>query len=231
MRKLLVMIVLAAAVLSGVWLVLGGPAAREAEAPAGAQRAAVTQVEAKRGAGQDASARGFGSGEAREQKIRAQAAERAVMHQRITEQLARRAAAKKNGAAEPEAAHEQAAKVEAAEEDVVVDRLQVVDQTGERGYLMKVMNEELMPLADECVQMAQERRPELAGLLAVDVNLVGDEDVGGVVEEVAASGLSELKDAELIECVRESMLAVTLPPPPQGGRDAFMLSIPVEPAK
>jgi len=101
----------------------------------------------------------------------------------------------------------------------------MVDRSGNREYLMRVMNEELIPLADECYAMAREKNPELAGMMAVDVGLVGDEDVGGVVEEVGVSASNEIKDEGLLECVRESLMAVTLPPPEQGGRDEFMLSM------
>lgn len=34
-----------------------------------------------------------------------------------------------------------------------------------------------------------------------------------------------MRDAGLLECVRESLMAVTLPPPTEGGRDRFMLSM------
>ncbi|MCA9637528.1 MAG: hypothetical protein KC420_15985, partial [Myxococcales bacterium] len=100
---------------------------------------------------------------------------------------------------------------------------------GNRGYLLEVMNAELMPLIDECYELAKVDAPELAGLIALDVEVVGDEEIGGVVEAVAVSDQSELANAELVECARESLYATTLPPPPESGRDAFMLSLRVGP--
>lgn len=225
MRKVLILVVLAGALVSGVWLALGGGAT--ATAPGGTegtQRAAVAQVERGRGSGE---LQGFGRGEARARKLRERAAERAVMQRRINEQLARRAAARAEARDSVEAPNEakagRARAGEAVEDEAPAG--QMVDRSGNREYLVKVMNEELIPLADECYAMAREKNPELGGMMAVDVELVGDEDVGGVVEEVKTSQVNEINDAGLLECVRESLMAVTLPPPAEGGRDGFMLSM------
>lgn len=219
MRKVVVLVVLAGALVSGVWLALAGGATTAPVAVEGPQRAAVAQVERGQGSGE---LQGFGRGEARANKIREQAAERAVMQRRIGEQLARRAAAR---AEAPDEAKARRVRAGAAGEDEVAPAGQMVDRSGNREYLVKVMNEELIPLADECYAMAREKNPELAGMMAVDVDLVGDEDVGGVVEEVKTSASNEIKDEGLLECVRESLMAVTLPPPTEGGRDGFMLSM------
>ncbi len=101
------------------------------------------------------------------------------------------------------------------------------DRTGNHGYLMKVMNEDLMPLADECIAMARERQPDLAGMLIIDLELIGDEEVGGVVETIGPGANNEVADVDLLECLTESILSATLPPPPEGGRDALSLSMPV----
>lgn len=105
------------------------------------------------------------------------------------------------------------------------------DRSGTRDYLREVMNEELMPLIDECYALAREGDPELAGHLALDVELLGDEEVGGVVATVDLSESNEVVDPTLIECARESLFATTLPPPPESGRDAFMLSLRLEPER
>lgn len=103
------------------------------------------------------------------------------------------------------------------------------DRTGDHGYLLKVMNDDLMPLADECYALARETQPELAGMLVLDFEIIGDEDIGGVVETVDPGQNNELLDPGLIECMRESILSTTLPPPPKGGRDALSLSLRLEP--
>ena len=45
------------------------------------------------------------------------------------------------------------------------------------------------------------------------ISIVGDEDIGGVVDEVALGEDSEIKHPELLECLRESMYSVTFEPP------------------
>jgi hypothetical protein len=165
--------------------------------------------------------------EIRALKIRARAEERAVMHRRISEAMAAREAAAQVKAKDVEEARavERANQAKAAEADVPLPGQQMIDRSGNRAYLTRVMSQELIPLADECYAMARERAPELAGMMELDVALVGDEDVGGVVESVEVSANNKIKDPELLECVRESLMATTLPPPEQGGRDAFMMSM------
>lgn len=105
----------------------------------------------------------------------------------------------------------------------------LVDRTGTREYLTEVMNDDLMPLADECIMLARETEPELAGMLVLDFEILADEDIGGVVESVAPGQGNEVPNAELIECMRESILATTLPRPEQGGRDAISISLRLSP--
>lgn len=105
----------------------------------------------------------------------------------------------------------------------------VVDKTGDHAEHVKVVNEDLIPLADECYALARETQPELAGLLVLDFEIIGDEDIGGVIESVQLGQGNELVDPGLVECVQESILATTLPPPEQGGRDAISLSLRLSP--
>jgi hypothetical protein len=105
----------------------------------------------------------------------------------------------------------------------------LTDRTGNHGYLVKVMNEDLMPLADECYALARHSNPSLAGMLVLDFAFIGDEEIGGVVESVELGASNELLDPGLLECMRESILAITLPPPEHDGRDAISLSIPLSP--
>lgn len=103
------------------------------------------------------------------------------------------------------------------------------DRSGNHGYLLKVMNEELMPLADECYALARDENPELAGLLVLDIDVIGDEEIGGVIEAVRPGEANELVDPILLECMRESLFATTLPQPEESGRDAISLSMPLGP--
>lgn len=105
----------------------------------------------------------------------------------------------------------------------------LVDRTGNHGYLVKVMNEDLMPLADECYELALEEQPDLEGMLVMQLEIIGEEEIGGVVDSVQPASDNELSHPTLVECVRESILATTLPPPEQGGRDGIMLSLRLSP--
>ena len=103
------------------------------------------------------------------------------------------------------------------------------DRSGNHGYLLKIMNEELMPLADECYALALERDPTLAGELMLNIETIGDEQIGGIVEVVEPDPDNQIVDRQLLECMRESIFATTLPAPDESGRDAFMLSMPLQP--
>ena len=103
------------------------------------------------------------------------------------------------------------------------------DRTGNHAYLARVLNQDLLPLVDECEQLARVKHPELAGLLNLNVEILGDEDIGGVIDALEPAANNEVADPELLECVRESLLATTLPAPDQGGRDALMLSLRIGP--
>ena len=103
------------------------------------------------------------------------------------------------------------------------------DRTGDHGDLLRVMNEELMPLADECYALARDTNPELEGLLVLDIDIIGDEEIGGVIEAVRPGEANELVDPDLLECMRESLFATTLPEPEESGRDAISLSMPLGP--
>jgi hypothetical protein len=226
MRRILVPIVLVLLLLGTGWLVLGGGAAPRAvaEAEVGSARAPVTEVERRADAPDEKTTapRKARSKEARE-----------ALRRRIVEALASReraAAEDKGGTADEDAgdAGKRARRAAgAAAEEGPVAAGKMVDQTGDHGYLLKVMNEELMPLVDECYELARASRPELAGTLVLDVQILGDEDIGGVVDSITAANINEVDDPTMNECVRESLLSITLPAPPKGGRDAIWLSVPL----
>jgi hypothetical protein len=94
---------------------------------------------------------------------------------------------------------------------------------------VQAINRELLPLVDECIELAKSRNQPATGMLAISVSAIGDEEVGSVVEAVDFPENNELHDPDLLECVRESSLAMSLPPPPEGGRTDFMITMNVEP--
>src|SRR5262245_2869985 len=68
---------------------------------------------------------------------------------------------------------------------------------------VRVLQRELSPLARACYEQARERDYSLAGTLVLEVTFAHAEGVGGVIESVAPSPSNELRDAALLECVRE----------------------------
>ncbi len=93
--------------------------------------------------------------------------------------------------------------------------------------LAAAVNRELLPLAQECIDAALEREPGLRGMMAIEIDAIGDEEVGAVVDRVEFPADNAVHQAELQECMRESSLSMALPPPPTGGRAAFVISMPV----
>jgi hypothetical protein len=97
--------------------------------------------------------------------------------------------------------------------------------------LMGTLNEVLMPLVDECIEMAHEREPTLSGMLALEVGAAGDPDLGSVIDYVRFADRNEIEEQELQECVRETAFSLSLPPPVDMGREDLMLTIPIRPTE
>lgn len=172
---------------------------------------------------------------ARARPVREGAGAREAMRQRILDAAAARAASTSPTRAatvaddEPAARERRARKPAAGSEDAAPPQAPLQDRTGNHAYLARVLDEQLMPLVDECHALARETHPDIAGLLDLNVEILGDEDIGGVIDSLEPAPTNEIKDAGLLECVRESLLSVTLPPPKTGGRDAIMLSLRLDP--
>lgn len=105
------------------------------------------------------------------------------------------------------------------------------DKTGGWGKeIAKQLNRELMPLASECVELAQVRNPKLAGNLVVELTLAPMETPQGraadraFVEAVKPAANNEIHDAELLECLRQSSFALE----DLKATYSFTLSIPIK---
>jgi hypothetical protein len=95
--------------------------------------------------------------------------------------------------------------------------------------LVAELNRDFMPLASECIDEALARNPELAGMLAIEFEVVADEDLGAVVDTVEfPPNADQVVEDELQVCVRETLLSTLLPPGAANGREALMLTLPVE---
>lgn len=84
-------------------------------------------------------------------------------------------------------------------------------------YIQARIREDLVPIAQECYESALEDDPKLGGKLVMNFSIVGDPSVGGVVDEADADPTSEITQPDLLECMKESMLSLSFPPPEDGG--------------
>ena len=83
----------------------------------------------------------------------------------------------------------------------------------------------MLPLADECYEQALERTPGLAGGLDLQFEIIGDQDVGGLIETVTLLESSEIRDAEMVECIRETLLSTIFPAPDDSGSTGVELTL------
>jgi hypothetical protein len=110
---------------------------------------------------------------------------------------------------------EPAAAGSAAPNEDAAKRLPELD----REYIRSAITEQLLPVAIECYESALADDPALAGNIVAEFTIVGSEEVGGVVEEAVINADESTLDSEFVrECMRESLLAVTFEPPPDGGQ-------------
>ena len=91
------------------------------------------------------------------------------------------------------------------------------------------VNRDFMPLASECIDQAQARLPQLAGMIALSMETVADEQLGAVVDVADPAPSNQIGDPLLFECLRESAFSLSLPPPPTGGRMKVMITLRVDP--
>lgn len=99
------------------------------------------------------------------------------------------------------------------------------DEVAEQGtldkdYIRARIQEDLVPIAKECYESALEDDPKLAGKIVMQFGIAGDDEVGGVVDEASVDPSSTLTHPALGECMRESMMSLSFPPPEGGGRVA-----------
>jgi hypothetical protein len=91
--------------------------------------------------------------------------------------------------------------------------------------LIDYMNEDFMPLAEECIHQAEQRNPRLSGMLGLAIEIIADEELGGVIDRAEPSRENNVVDEELIECVRQTALSVILPAPLVTGREALTITL------
>lgn len=102
------------------------------------------------------------------------------------------------------------------------------DKTGMMGPEVKALNEQFLPLVDQCFDQAKERGVRGHGMIALEVKFAGAEDVGRIIESVEPGSENAVHDPELIDCLRQSAFTVDLPAPTEASTSEAMLTIPFE---
>jgi hypothetical protein len=97
-------------------------------------------------------------------------------------------------------------------------------------YVRRTVRQDFVPLAVSCYEELLASHPGVHGQLLLDVTIVGDRSVGGVVDAVELAPDSALTDERFTTCMRESMMAVVFDAPPAGkGRVTFKYPLELAP--
>jgi hypothetical protein len=87
----------------------------------------------------------------------------------------------------------------------------------DRDYIRSRIRSDFVPLASQCYESLLATQPTARGKAVFSFTIVGDEDVGGIVEAAELIEGTTLTDPEFATCIRESLLSVTFAPPARGG--------------
>ena len=84
-------------------------------------------------------------------------------------------------------------------------------------YIQDRMREDFFPLAGQCYRRELAKSPGLTGDVVLDYRIVGDDRVGGVVDDASIDEQgSTLKSSAFDQCLTESMMSVRFGAPPDG---------------
>ncbi|MCE9577324.1 MAG: hypothetical protein K8W52_29515 [Deltaproteobacteria bacterium] len=84
----------------------------------------------------------------------------------------------------------------------------LVDRRGRNDGLGAQLNREFMPLASECIDLAQARNPALTGTLILQISLAPGDHGKAIVAAVKPRADNTIADPELLECIRESSFSL-----------------------
>ena len=85
-------------------------------------------------------------------------------------------------------------------------------------FVSQAIKEDFIPMARACLKELGARQPDAGGNMRVAFKLLGDKQIGGVVDESHIDqDKSSLHDEGFETCLRESMYSVYFDPPPFGG--------------
>jgi hypothetical protein len=94
-------------------------------------------------------------------------------------------------------------------------------------YIRDTLQRQFIPLASSCYDELLSRQPKARGKLVLDLEIVGDGSVGGVVNDVTLGKDSTFTDEEFSTCVRESLYSTVFDAPPDDEK-SVTVSYPLE---
>lgn len=83
-------------------------------------------------------------------------------------------------------------------------------------YIQDVVRADLLPMIKGCYEEMLTRK-DAGGRVVSSFKIVGDEGIGGIVEEASVEAEGGLDDEKLLTCIRESTMSLAFRPPPKGG--------------
>jgi hypothetical protein len=87
----------------------------------------------------------------------------------------------------------------------------------EPDYVNKVMHKDMRPMARQCYENLLAKDPDAGGRIDLEFTIVGDDELGGIVEEASVAKTSALSDEGFETCIRESAMTLVFPPPAHDG--------------
>jgi hypothetical protein len=84
-------------------------------------------------------------------------------------------------------------------------------------YIQEVVRSDFFPMAVKCYEELQIRKKDARGRIEIKFKIIGDEKLGGIIEEADIDNDGGLADEKLDTCLRESFLSLSFKPPPKGG--------------
>lgn len=84
-------------------------------------------------------------------------------------------------------------------------------------YIQEVIRGEYMPLAKSCYEELLSRKKDAGGRIVAKFAIIGDEKIGGIVDDITVEMEGGLADEKLQTCLRESLATVAFRPPANRG--------------
>jgi hypothetical protein len=102
----------------------------------------------------------------------------------------------------------------------------MVDRSGgQLSSLLDVLNAQVLPLTDECYELARFEDPTLHGMMDLELAVIADAGVGGLVETIALGSENEIANVDLVECVQQSLLSTAFEGGEATGRQEARLTL------